>query len=135
MCLRLRFSMEVCLKEMPDKVQSAWTSVSSLSSLNTTIDVGPAGDTAANTVVPNATPGTVTPAIATTTAHGSTSASARWYIITVGRETGVFQGWHNVHSHVISVPGACFGWYSSRASADEAYAQALQDGTVQELPV
>ncbi|KAG1747265.1 uncharacterized protein EDB91DRAFT_1079859 [Suillus paluster] len=123
-----------------DKVQSAWTSVSSLSSLNTTIDVGPAGDTAANTVVPNATPGTVTPgtatpAIATTTAHGSTSASARWYVITVRRETGVFQGWHNVHSHVIGVPGACFGWYSSHASADEAYAQALQDGTVQELPV
>ncbi|KAG1801128.1 uncharacterized protein BJ212DRAFT_1305155 [Suillus subaureus] len=94
-----------------DKVQSAWTSVSSLSSLNSTIDVGPAGDTATNTVIPNATPGTATPAIATTMTHGSTSASAYW---------------HNMHSHVIGVPGACFGWYFSHA---------LQGGTMQELPV
>lgn len=42
---------------------------------------------------------------------------------------------HNVHSHVIGIPGACFGWYSSCASADEAYAQALLDGTVHELPL
>ncbi|KAG2748564.1 hypothetical protein P692DRAFT_20848737, partial [Suillus brevipes Sb2] len=65
--------------------------------------------------------------------QGSTSASVRWYVITVGRETGVFQGWHNVHAHVVGVPGACFGRYSSRASAEEAFAQAVHDGTVQEL--
>lgn len=96
---------------------------------------------------------TAPPSIAITGAapHGSTSASVCWYVVTVGRETGVFHGWyvspshldlsiqcssrHNVHSHVIGVPGACFGRYSSRASADEAYAQALQDGTVHELPL
>ncbi|KAG1781394.1 hypothetical protein EV702DRAFT_1193582 [Suillus placidus] len=80
---------------------------------------------------------TAPPSIAITGAspHGSTSASVRWFVVTVGRETGVFQGWYNVHSHVIGVPGACFGRYSSRASADEAYAQALQDGTVHELPL
>jgi hypothetical protein len=38
-----------------------------------------------------------------------------------------------VHAHVVGVPGACFGRYSSRASAEEAFAQAVHDGTVQEL--
>ncbi|KIK39712.1 hypothetical protein CY34DRAFT_14195 [Suillus luteus UH-Slu-Lm8-n1] len=88
--------------------------------------------TEANVAAVNTAP----PSIAITgAAPGSTSALVRWYIITVGRETGVFQGWHNVHSHVIGVPGACFGQYSSRASADEAYAQVLLDGTVHELPL
>jgi hypothetical protein len=79
------------------------------------------------------------------------SASLRWYVITVGRETGVFQGWyvphhfvfivftffprHNVHAHVVGIPGACFGRYSSRTAADIAYAQALNDGSVSQLPV
>ncbi|KAG2738988.1 hypothetical protein P692DRAFT_20756900, partial [Suillus brevipes Sb2] len=67
--------------------------------------------------------------------HTSMSASLRWYVITVGRETGVFQGWHNVHAHVVGVPGACFGRYSSRTAADIAYAQALNDGSVSQLPV
>jgi hypothetical protein len=64
---------------------------------------------------------------------------------------GIFQGWyvscpfilidllifnrHNVHSFVVGVPGACFGRYSSCASADESHVQALEDGTVQQLPV
>jgi hypothetical protein len=96
---------------------------------------------------------TAPPSIAITGAApcGSTSALVRWYVITVGCEMGVFQGWyvspshidlsiqcssrHNVHSHVIGVPGACFRRYSSHASADEAYAQALEDGTVHELPL
>lgn len=38
-----------------------------------------------------------------------------------------------MHAHVVGVPGACFGRYSSRASAEEAFAQAVHDGTVQEL--
>lgn len=84
------------------------------------------------------------------TLHTSMSASLRWYVITVGRETGVFQGWyvpyrfvffvftfprHTVHAHVVGVPGACFGRYSSRTAADTAYAQALKDGSVSQLPV
>ncbi|KAG1733452.1 hypothetical protein EDB19DRAFT_1911590 [Suillus lakei] len=137
------------LPEGGDEAQSV-TDMSSLTSVATTGNVAPpaaAGVAATNTAPPpvtmaatNAVPSPVTIAAATslTTAtphHGSTSASARWYVITVGRETGVFQGWHNVHSHVVGVPGACFGQYTSRASAGEAYAQALQDGTVQELPL
>ncbi|KAG2756199.1 hypothetical protein P692DRAFT_20814949 [Suillus brevipes Sb2] len=58
-----------------------------------------------------------------------------WYVITIGRETGVFQGWHNVHVHVIGVPGACFGRYSSQSAAQVAYAQALNDGSVSRLPL
>ncbi|KAG1736452.1 uncharacterized protein EDB91DRAFT_1083410 [Suillus paluster] len=125
------------LPEGGDEAQSV-TDTSSLTSVATIGNVAPPA--AAGVAATNAAPPPVTIAAATsltTTAphHGSTSASARWYIITVGRETGVFQGWHNVHSHVVGVPGACFGRYTSRASADEAYAQALQDGTVQELPL
>ncbi|KAG1789135.1 uncharacterized protein HD556DRAFT_1447199 [Suillus plorans] len=63
----------------------------------------------------------------------SSGVNKRWYVITVGRETGVFQGWHNIHTHVIGVPGACFGHYSSRAAADTAYMQALRDGSVSQL--
>ncbi|KAG1738113.1 uncharacterized protein EDB91DRAFT_1249427 [Suillus paluster] len=103
-----------------DKTQSV-SETSSLSSVTT----------AANTAPPSIT---IT-AAAGAAPHGSTSASVHWYVVTFGCETGVFQGWHNVHSHVVGVPGACFGQYSSRAVADEAYAQELQDGTVHELPL
>ncbi|KAJ8593717.1 hypothetical protein M405DRAFT_839047 [Rhizopogon salebrosus TDB-379] len=56
--------------------------------------------------------------------QAASSASSRWYTVTAGHVTGVFQGWHNVHPHVIGVPGACFGRHPSRAAAEEAYAQA-----------
>ncbi|KAG1720549.1 uncharacterized protein EDB91DRAFT_1256921 [Suillus paluster] len=125
------------LPEGGDEAQSV-TDTSSLTSVATTGNVAPPA--AAGVAATNAAPPPVTIAAATslTTAaphHGSTSALACWYVITVGCETSVFQGWHNVHSHVVGVPGACFGRYTSRASADEAYAQVLQDGTVQELPL
>ncbi|KAG1809743.1 hypothetical protein EV424DRAFT_1542933 [Suillus variegatus] len=63
-----------------------------------------------------------------------TSTSTRWYVVTVGRETGVFQGWHNVHPHVIGVPGACYGRHSSLAAAQTAYSEAINDGGVMEVP-
>lgn len=111
-----------------------------------------------DTVAPvnNVAPVTPVPQAAATQAappnlHTSTSVSQRWYVITVGRETGVFQGWyvshsliiiililfarHNVHVHVIGVPGACFGRYSSQSTAQVAYAQALNDGSVSRLPL
>ncbi|KAG0696319.1 hypothetical protein DFH29DRAFT_879424 [Suillus ampliporus] len=67
--------------------------------------------------------------------HTSTSVSKRWYVITVGRETGVFQGWHNIHIHVhvIGVPGTCFGCYSSLSAAQAAYTQVEKDGSVSRL--
>ncbi|KAG1744355.1 hypothetical protein EDB19DRAFT_1906582 [Suillus lakei] len=125
------------LPEGGDEAQSV-TDMSSLTSVATTGNVTPpaaAGVAATNTVPSPVTIAAATSLITATPHHGSTSASARWYVITVGCETGVFQGWHNVHSHVVGVPGACFGQYTSRASAGEAYAQVLQDGTVQELPL
>ncbi|KAG2109143.1 hypothetical protein DEU56DRAFT_920394 [Suillus clintonianus] len=55
-----------------------------------------------------------------TTQHSSTSASVRW---------------HNVHVHVVGVPGACFARYSSLAVAQAAYGQALDDGAVNQVPL
>ncbi|KAG1797804.1 uncharacterized protein HD556DRAFT_1306398 [Suillus plorans] len=80
----------------------------------------------------NAVVNTATPALAQATQHSSTSASVHWYVITVGYETGVFQGWHNVYVHVVGIPGACFSWYSL-TGAEAAYEQALSDGTVTQL--
>ncbi|KAG1838109.1 hypothetical protein C8R48DRAFT_782484 [Suillus tomentosus] len=114
-----------------DKVESDASDWSTLPHAITTPAVTAAPATIKTSAIVSTT-GTVTiPAIAATT----TSASSRWYVVTVGRETGIFQGWHNVHPYVVGVPGACFGRYSSHASADMAYAQALQDGTVQVVPV
>ncbi|KAG2140886.1 uncharacterized protein EDB93DRAFT_1105808 [Suillus bovinus] len=59
----------------------------------------------------------------------------RWYIVTVGRETGVFQGWHNIHQHVIGVPGACFACHFSLAAAQAAYSKAVNDGGIMEVPL
>jgi hypothetical protein len=51
-----------------------------------------------------------------------------WKILTIFR--------HNVHPHVIGVPGACFAWHPSRASAEAAYAQAqASSGGVTEVLV
>jgi hypothetical protein len=110
-----------------------------------------------NTVTPvNVAPITPVPQVAATQAaphnlYTSTSVFQRWYVITIGRETGVFQGWyishsfiiiililfarHNVHVHVIGVPGTCFGCYSSQSAAQVAYAQVLSDGSVLCLPL
>ncbi|KAG1766012.1 hypothetical protein EV702DRAFT_1050802 [Suillus placidus] len=126
--------------EAGDKECSDWTSLSDLSSSPSTINSAATPGTVATPAVaaapattPVSPPG-ATPAIAAAPVHGSTLASVCWYVVTIGRETGIFQGWHNVHSLVVGVPGACFGRYSSHASADESYVQALEDGTVQQLP-
>ncbi|KAG1845339.1 hypothetical protein F4604DRAFT_1688751 [Suillus subluteus] len=37
--------------------------------------------------------------------------------------TSVSQRWHNVHVHVIGMPGACFGHHTSHSAAEAAYAQ------------
>ncbi|KAG2133502.1 hypothetical protein BD769DRAFT_1665769 [Suillus cothurnatus] len=108
---------------------SAVTSVPAIvaATPTTPTQVVPTSRTTPSAVIDHATSGS--------TLHTSMSASLHWYVITVGRETRVFQGWHNVHAHVVGVPGACFGRYSSRTAADIAYAQALNDGSVSQLPV
>ncbi|KAG1784754.1 uncharacterized protein HD556DRAFT_1314826 [Suillus plorans] len=72
-------------------------------------------------------------AVVCATAAGTSS--SRWYVVTVGRKTGVFQGWHNVHQHVIGVPGACFARHSSLAAAQAAYSEAVNDGGIMEVPL
>ncbi|KAG1744766.1 hypothetical protein EDB19DRAFT_1826911 [Suillus lakei] len=42
---------------------------------------------------------------------------------------------HNIHIHIIGVPGACFGCYSSLSTAQAAYTQAENDGSVSRLPL
>ncbi|KAG1740109.1 uncharacterized protein EDB91DRAFT_1248437 [Suillus paluster] len=111
--------------------------------------VMPPTNNAALALVNPAVAGPATQVQAMATQQPSTSALARWYVITVGCVTGVFQGWcilqhlliydfdvlprHNVHVHVVSVPGACFAHYSSLTSAQAAYGQALNDGTVTQV--
>ncbi|KAH7902898.1 hypothetical protein BJ138DRAFT_1120968 [Hygrophoropsis aurantiaca] len=58
------------------------------------------------------------------------AAAARWYVVTVGRDVGVFQGWHNVHPLVIGVPGACFTRYSTQTGAEQAFDEAVNEGAV-----
>ncbi|KAF6764605.1 hypothetical protein DFP72DRAFT_1059572 [Ephemerocybe angulata] len=53
-----------------------------------------------------------------------------WYVVTVGRQVGVFQGWHQVQPLVSTVPGACYRKYPSREQADAAYQQARAQGNV-----
>ncbi|KAG1722949.1 hypothetical protein EDB19DRAFT_1834794 [Suillus lakei] len=43
--------------------------------------------------------------------------------------TFVSQRWHNIHIHVIGVPGTCFGHYSSLSIAQAAYTQVENDGS------
>lgn len=60
-------------------------------------NVAPIANVTAATVVAPITPIPHVMAAATQavspTFHLSTSVSQRWYVITVGRETGIFQGW------------------------------------------
>ncbi|KAG2337320.1 hypothetical protein BDR05DRAFT_1005134 [Suillus weaverae] len=66
-------------------------------------------------------------------AHANPPASSHWYTITVGRETGVFQGWHSAHVHVVGVPGACFARHPTHAAAEGAYTEALAAGGVTQV--
>ncbi|KAF6753837.1 hypothetical protein DFP72DRAFT_848771 [Ephemerocybe angulata] len=54
-----------------------------------------------------------------------------WYVITVGRQVGVFQGWHIVQPLVSAVSGACYRKYPSREEALAAFNEALAMGNVQ----
>ncbi|KAG2065108.1 hypothetical protein BDR04DRAFT_1122080 [Suillus decipiens] len=76
------------------------------------------------------------PALVPPTQAGAagTSTSTYWYVVTVGCETGIFQGWHNVHPHVIGVSGACYGCHSSLAAAQTTYSEAINDDGVLEVP-
>ncbi|KAG1829217.1 hypothetical protein DFJ58DRAFT_737470 [Suillus subalutaceus] len=120
-----------------------------------TAAVGPTPPTVTTAPVPQTAvvgaAAAVTPAGATGTST-STSTSMCWYVVTVGLRNwrlprlvctlqfGLIENFniitrHNVHPHVIGIPGACFGHHSSLAAAQAAYAEAVNDGGVVEVPL
>ncbi|KAF5335705.1 hypothetical protein D9611_009604 [Ephemerocybe angulata] len=54
-----------------------------------------------------------------------------WYVVTIGRQVGVFQGWHVVQPLVLGVSGACYRKYPSHEDALAAFNEALALGNVQ----
>ncbi|RXW19002.1 hypothetical protein EST38_g6846 [Candolleomyces aberdarensis] len=48
-----------------------------------------------------------------------------WYIVTIGLEVGVFQGWQSVLPFVSGVSGACYKKHLSKEAAHIAFAKAL----------
>ncbi|KAF5324043.1 hypothetical protein D9611_008215 [Ephemerocybe angulata] len=53
-----------------------------------------------------------------------------WYVVTVGLQVGVFQGWHSTQPLVSSVSGACYRKYPSQEDAVAAFQEALDNGHV-----
>ncbi|KAJ7593288.1 hypothetical protein C8J56DRAFT_1045752 [Mycena floridula] len=53
-----------------------------------------------------------------------------WYVVTVGRQVGVFNDWNVTARHVVGVSGAVFKRYSTKATADAAFLAALQNGGI-----
>ncbi|KAF6743292.1 hypothetical protein DFP72DRAFT_858996 [Ephemerocybe angulata] len=58
------------------------------------------------------------------------SAKGTWYVITAGREVGVFSGWHNVQPLVSGVSSACYKKWPSEAAARAVFQEALDAKTV-----
>ncbi|KAG6807392.1 hypothetical protein H0H92_007767 [Tricholoma furcatifolium] len=54
-----------------------------------------------------------------------------WYIVTVGREVGVFQGWMNVQPLILGVSGGGCKRYPSKAAALAAFEAAVDLGLVE----
>ncbi|KAF5377852.1 hypothetical protein D9615_006706 [Tricholomella constricta] len=58
----------------------------------------------------------------------------RWYVVTKGREVGVFAGWYATAPLVVSVSGACYARANSRSQAIADFAAALNAGLVSRIP-
>ncbi|KAF5377893.1 hypothetical protein D9615_006808 [Tricholomella constricta] len=58
----------------------------------------------------------------------------RWYVVTKGREVGVFAGWYATAPLVVSVSGACYACANSRSQAIADFAAALNAGLVSRIP-
>ncbi|KAJ7593011.1 hypothetical protein C8J56DRAFT_1045448 [Mycena floridula] len=54
-----------------------------------------------------------------------------WYVITRGRQVGIFTDWNVAASHVVGVKGAVFKRYGTRAEAEAAFNAALASCFVQ----
>jgi viroplasmin and RNaseH domain-containing protein len=44
-----------------------------------------------------------------------------WYVVSCGRQTGVFATWEGCHAQVNGFKGACYKGYKTKAEAFEAY--------------
>ncbi|KAF6759466.1 hypothetical protein DFP72DRAFT_1063834 [Ephemerocybe angulata] len=53
-----------------------------------------------------------------------------WYVVTVGRQVGVFQGWHTAQPLVSGVSGTCYRKYPSHEEALAAFEEAMAQGNV-----
>ncbi|KAF5339984.1 hypothetical protein D9611_012412 [Ephemerocybe angulata] len=56
-----------------------------------------------------------------------------WYVVTVGLQVGVFQGWHSVQPLVSGVRGACYRKYASQEDAVAAFQEALTSNNVRSV--
>ncbi|KAJ7575067.1 hypothetical protein C8J56DRAFT_1063961 [Mycena floridula] len=54
-----------------------------------------------------------------------------WYVITRGRQVGIFTDWNVAASHVVGVKGAVFKRYGTRAEAEAAFNAALASCFIQ----
>ncbi|KAK0430442.1 hypothetical protein EV421DRAFT_1858755, partial [Armillaria borealis] len=59
--------------------------------------------------------------------------SEAWYVVTAGREVGIFSNWEVVQPLVSGVAHACHKKYKMRAEAEEAFQAALAQGKVRVL--
>ncbi|KAF6746232.1 hypothetical protein DFP72DRAFT_1152891 [Ephemerocybe angulata] len=58
------------------------------------------------------------------------SSKETWYVVTVGLQVGVMQGWHSVMPLVSGVRGACYRKYPSQEEAVAAFEKALASNNV-----
>jgi hypothetical protein len=62
--------------------------------------------------------------------HAPTPSTQRWYMVTRGRQVGVFQGLSNAQVHVEGLSGALWGRVASSEEGQEVFAKLLKEGGV-----
>ncbi|KAI0037620.1 hypothetical protein FA95DRAFT_1578719 [Auriscalpium vulgare] len=62
--------------------------------------------------------------------HGCRSHRKHWYVVFAGVKTGVFANWGAMADYVLQVPLNVHCKFATKAAADRAYAQALEEGHV-----
>ncbi|KAK0436330.1 uncharacterized protein EV420DRAFT_1652540 [Desarmillaria tabescens] len=67
------------------------------------------------------------------TASITTGPDGPWYVVSKGRDVGVFRGWQQISNLVTGVGRACFFRCSTRAAAQVAFNEALAAGAVEIL--
>ncbi|AQK73005.1 hypothetical protein ZEAMMB73_Zm00001d017367 [Zea mays] len=65
----------------------------------------------------------------------SVRAAMAWYVVHVGRQTGVYSSWEACHAQVNGCKGACYKRYNSREEAMTAFNGHDNEDKQQEVPV